>query len=67
MSEITVHPDYNASAYSRDLGILELREPATISDWVRPACLWPENEVDLGNVIGEKGSVSYTEFFVLVL
>ncbi|XP_026313565.1 serine protease gd-like [Hyposmocoma kahamanoa] len=57
VSDIKVHPEYNASAYSRDLGILELREPVTYTDWVRPACLWPENEVDLANVIGETGSV----------
>ncbi|KAJ2940313.1 hypothetical protein O0L34_g11897 [Tuta absoluta] len=57
VSDIQVHPQYNASAFSRDLGILTLREPVTYTDWVRPACLWPENKIDLSNVIGNKGSV----------
>ncbi|XP_049879106.1 serine protease gd-like isoform X2 [Pectinophora gossypiella] len=57
VGEITVHPQYNASAFSRDVGILTLREPVTYTDFVRPACLWPENQIDLSNVIGKKGSV----------
>ncbi|XP_063368860.1 serine proteinase stubble-like isoform X1 [Cydia amplana] len=57
VSEIRVHPQYNASSYSRDVGVLKLRERVTYSDFVRPACLWPDNEVDLTNVIGKKGSV----------
>ncbi|XP_047999541.1 proclotting enzyme-like isoform X4 [Leguminivora glycinivorella] len=57
VSEIRVHPQYNASSYSRDASVLKLRERVTYSDFVRPACLWPDNEVDLTNVIGKKGSV----------
>ncbi|XP_075983908.1 uncharacterized protein LOC142981710 isoform X2 [Anticarsia gemmatalis] len=57
VDKITVHPEYNASTFSHDLAILELRDPVTYSDWVRPACLWPENKVDLQNVIGLSGSV----------
>lgn len=54
---IIVYPEYNVSTYNRDLAILELREPVDYSDWVRPACLWPESEIDLQNIIGKKGSV----------
>ncbi|CAB3220212.1 unnamed protein product [Arctia plantaginis] len=57
VDRIIVHTEYNASSYSRDLAILTLREPVTYTDTVRPACLWPENQVDLQNVIGKKGSV----------
>lgn len=57
VENIKVHPDYNASTYSRDLAILQLREPVSYTDWVRPACLWPDNQIDLQNVIGKKGSV----------
>ena len=62
VKEIFVNPNYNASTFSRDLAILELREPVTYSDWVRPACLWPNNEVELKNVIGKKGSVCISYF-----
>ncbi|XP_026740430.1 serine proteinase stubble-like isoform X2 [Trichoplusia ni] len=57
VENIIVHPEYNATTFSRDLAILELREPVTYSDHVQPACLWPEDEVDLKNVIGKNGSV----------
>ncbi|KAJ8712862.1 hypothetical protein PYW08_008166 [Mythimna loreyi] len=57
VKEIFVNPEYNASTFSRDVAVLELREPVTYTDWVRPACLWPDNEIDLKNVIGKKGSV----------
>ncbi|XP_022831467.1 proclotting enzyme-like isoform X8 [Spodoptera litura] len=57
VSNIIVHPDYNATTFSRDAAILELRETVTYSDWVRPACLWPDSDTSLKNVIGKKGSV----------
>ncbi|KAJ8712865.1 hypothetical protein PYW08_008169 [Mythimna loreyi] len=57
VKEIFVNPEYNASTFSRDVAVLELREPVTYTEWVRPACLWPDNEIDLKNVIGKKGSV----------
>ncbi|KAJ8711198.1 hypothetical protein PYW07_008440 [Mythimna separata] len=57
VKEIFVNPNYNASTFSQDVAILELREPVTYSEWVRPACLWPDNEIELKNVIGKKGSV----------
>lgn len=57
VSEIFVHDMYNASSFSRDVGILQLREAVQYTDWVRPACLWPEDQVDLTFVIGKRGSV----------
>ncbi|CAH4030722.1 serine protease gd-like isoform X1 [Pieris brassicae] len=57
VGEIIVHPRYNASSFSRDLGILKLRESVQYTDYVRPVCLWPDDLVDLNNVIGKTGSV----------
>ncbi|XP_075983831.1 chymotrypsin-like protease CTRL-1 [Anticarsia gemmatalis] len=57
LERIIVHPEYNASNLYRDLAILELKDTVTITDWVRPVCLWPESEIDLYHIIGEKGSV----------
>ncbi|XP_041971769.1 serine protease gd-like isoform X2 [Aricia agestis] len=57
VSEIKVHPQYNASSFSKDLSILTLRQPVDYTDFVRAACLWPEQQVDLSHVIGKKGSV----------
>jgi hypothetical protein len=59
VSKIRVHPAYNASSFGSDLAVLELREDVQYTDWVRPACLWPDSQIDLSNVIGKKGSVSY--------
>ncbi|KAJ8712868.1 hypothetical protein PYW08_008172 [Mythimna loreyi] len=57
VKKIFVNPNYNASSYSSDVAILELVEPVKYTDWVRPACLWPDNATDLNNVIGKNGSV----------
>ncbi|KAL0818500.1 hypothetical protein ABMA28_008955 [Loxostege sticticalis] len=57
VSQIHKHPQYNASSYQMDLGILVLREPVTFTDWVRPACLWPEADTSLTTIIGKRGSV----------
>ncbi|XP_059048191.1 clotting factor C-like isoform X2 [Achroia grisella] len=57
VDQIIKHPRYNASTFNRDLAILVLRDPVTYSDWVRPACLWPDDLVDINNVVGKKGSV----------
>ncbi|XP_050353335.1 serine protease gd-like isoform X2 [Nymphalis io] len=57
VSEIIVHPQYNASSFSRDASILKMRQPVEYTEFVRPACLWPEDQTDLSYVIGKKGSV----------
>ncbi|XP_013167820.1 PREDICTED: serine protease gd-like isoform X5 [Papilio xuthus] len=57
VDEITVHPEYNASSFSHDLAILRLIEPVQYTDYVRPACLWADDQTDLNSVIGKKGSV----------
>lgn len=57
VEQIIKHPQYNATTFNRDLAILVLKEPVTYTDWVRPACLWPEDLVDINNVVGKKGSV----------
>ncbi|CAK1589942.1 unnamed protein product [Parnassius mnemosyne] len=57
VEEIIVHPQYNASSFSRDVAILKLIEPVQYTDYVRPICIWPDNQIDLNNVIGKKGSV----------
>lgn len=57
VSQIVVHPHYNASAYKMDASILKLREQVEYTEFVRAACLWPEDQIDLNNVIGKKGSV----------
>lgn len=57
VAEITVHPQYNASSFSRDASILKMRKSVEYTEFIRAACLWPENQIDLTNVIGKKGSV----------
>ncbi|KAJ8712854.1 hypothetical protein PYW08_008158 [Mythimna loreyi] len=57
VTRIRLHPHYKVSTHSNNLAILELHEPAIYTDWVRPACLWPKDEIDLDNVVGKKGLV----------
>lgn len=58
VDKITVHPEYDTRTYSRDVSVLQLQEPVLYSNWVQPACLWPDNLADLNNIIDKKGSVS---------
>ncbi|XP_075983669.1 uncharacterized protein LOC142981555 [Anticarsia gemmatalis] len=57
VSDIIVHPEYNAENFRRDLAILELQDPASYTNWVRHVCLWPENDIDRANMVGQKGPV----------
>ncbi|RVE49130.1 hypothetical protein evm_006251 [Chilo suppressalis] len=57
VSHVLKHPEYNASSYQRDIAILTLRERVQFTEWVQPACLWPDNDLSLKNIVGRKGSV----------
>nr|XP_049699005.1 uncharacterized protein LOC110380739 [Helicoverpa armigera] len=57
VNRVLVPPEYDPVNFHTDIAILELRDLVTYSDWVQPACLWPENEMDLKNIVGQKGSV----------
>ncbi|XP_034827728.1 serine protease gd-like isoform X1 [Maniola hyperantus] len=57
VAEITVYPEYNKTPFARDLSVLRMRKSVEYTEFVRAACLWPENQVALSNVIGKKGSV----------
>ncbi|GBP45818.1 Serine protease gd [Eumeta japonica] len=57
VSEIRVHEEFDAIFFSKDIGLVKLREPAEFTDWVQPACLWPENQVDVSSILGKRGSV----------
>ncbi|GBP45819.1 Serine protease gd [Eumeta japonica] len=57
VSEIFVHDDYDSNFFSKDVAILKLREAVQLSQWIQPACLWPEDRTDLSHILGKKGSV----------
>lgn len=61
-----MHPQYNASSFSRDLSILTLNRAVEYTDHIRAACLWPENQLDLSYVIGKRGSVSNFSIYLLI-
>ncbi|KAL3270852.1 hypothetical protein HHI36_021370 [Cryptolaemus montrouzieri] len=58
VSDINIHPQYNYSVYYNDIAILRLAEPAEITRYVRPVCLWEDidnlNQIEgtLGTVVG---------------
>ncbi|XP_013142043.1 PREDICTED: serine protease gd-like, partial [Papilio polytes] len=57
VEDIIVHPEYNSSSYSHDLSIIQMIESVPYTDYVRPACMWPDDQTQLNSVIGKKGSV----------
>ncbi|CAH1111806.1 unnamed protein product [Psylliodes chrysocephalus] len=56
IEKIIVHQRYNSHTFSNDIAILKLNQPADITDFVRPVCLW--NELNhLESVIAKQGTV----------
>ncbi|CAG9831444.1 unnamed protein product [Diabrotica balteata] len=56
IEKIIVHQNYNSRTFQHDIAILKLLEPAEITNYVRPACLW-EDDKNLESVIGKQGTV----------
>ncbi|XP_050502493.1 serine protease gd-like isoform X1 [Diabrotica virgifera virgifera] len=56
IEKIIVHQNYNSRTFNHDIAILKLIEPAEITNYVRPACLWEDN-TSLESVIGRQGTV----------
>ncbi|CAG9770447.1 unnamed protein product [Ceutorhynchus assimilis] len=56
VDKIMVHSKYNPQSFSNDIAILKLTEPAEITSYVRPVCLW-EGQSNLEFVVNQMGSV----------
>ncbi|KAK5850786.1 hypothetical protein PBY51_001633 [Eleginops maclovinus] len=39
VSKIIVHPDYNNKRFNNDIALIELSNPVTFNDYIRPVCL----------------------------
>ncbi|XP_066251877.1 phenoloxidase-activating factor 1-like isoform X2 [Euwallacea similis] len=57
IDSITVHPDYNATILFNDLAVLKIDSPVEINNFVRPCCLWQDQDSNLENLVGRKGTV----------
>ncbi|XP_072382312.1 chymotrypsin-like elastase family member 2A isoform X2 [Diabrotica undecimpunctata] len=56
IANIVVHQNYNLRTFQHDIAILKLIEPAKITNYVRPVCLW-EDDKNLRSVIERQGTV----------
>lgn len=54
ISRITVHPEYEPAYFYNDIAILHSDQDITISNYVRPVCLW-QDSADLSAVVGQLG------------
>ncbi|KAL1490932.1 hypothetical protein ABEB36_011601 [Hypothenemus hampei] len=52
-----VHPDYNASFLYNDIAIIKLSSPVEVNNYVRPCCLWDEQDTNFDNIVGKLGTV----------
>lgn len=57
VDRIVLHPEYNSIDLQDDIAILKLANRVTYTNSIQPACLWPEAQVELKNVVGKKGFV----------
>ncbi|XP_050501125.1 serine protease Hayan-like isoform X2 [Diabrotica virgifera virgifera] len=56
VEQIIIHPHFNSSIFSNDIGIIKLSRPVEITDYVRPVCLW-EDDTNLETIINKDGTV----------
>ncbi|XP_017487283.1 PREDICTED: serine protease gd isoform X2 [Rhagoletis zephyria] len=58
VSEIYLHPDYNAAlgTYDADIAVLVLKHQVRFNTYIRPACLW-SGAVELEYIIGERALI----------
>nr|CAD7397414.1 unnamed protein product [Timema cristinae] len=47
VAEVIRHPDYKPSANYNDIGLLRLSRPAQLNSFVRPACLYSKNMLNV--------------------
>lgn len=55
--EIYVHENYNASSFNNTIALIELDRPVDISDYVRPICLWNDDNGKFEKIIGRIGKL----------
>ncbi|CAH0550856.1 unnamed protein product [Brassicogethes aeneus] len=56
-SKLHVHPDYNPATSDADIAVIELSETIHFTAFVRPICLWSNND-DLNKIVGDQGTVA---------
>lgn len=57
VNNIFVHPDYNSTKLRADVAIIILANSVSITEFVRPVCLWNEQDISLQNIIQRDGVV----------
>lgn len=57
VSEIIVNPQFNYDRFYSDVAIIQLKSEVTITDYIRPVCLWNTN-TDIKNIVNNTGTVS---------
>jgi secreted trypsin-like serine protease len=61
VAQLIPHPDYtkeNKQFSDADIGLIHLSKPAIYTDFIKPICLWPTDEVNQNmNIVERKGVV----------
>lgn len=57
VTDLYIHPEYNVRTYKNDIAVAKFSDPAQITDYVRPICLWMESK-DLSSVLDKTGKTS---------
>lgn len=60
IESIVGHPNYNPDQLYHDIALIKLDKDATITDKVRPACLWQQNAINFTDVTAT--GYGHTEF-----
>lgn len=45
ITEIYYHPDFKPPEYYNDIGLVKIEQPVTFTPFIKPACLFPKNDV----------------------
>ncbi|KAK9892395.1 hypothetical protein WA026_019846 [Henosepilachna vigintioctopunctata] len=56
VARLVVHPEFESESFKNDIALIKLSEPVTISNYVRPVCLW-EDAVELRHIVNQPGTI----------
>lgn len=59
-TKFILHPDWktNEIKYDADIAIIIIEKPVEFTTFIRPACLWNQEAVELFYVVGKKGRIA---------
>ncbi|XP_045467074.1 CLIP domain-containing serine protease 14D-like [Harmonia axyridis] len=56
VSKLIIHPEFESETFKNDIAIIKVSEPITVTNYVRPVCLW-QDSVELHYLVNQPGTI----------